>query len=92
MKLLPPDELVPRRLYLVQSRNLRYTIYDGKLGFIGIRTKFGSRFLFTEYHWDAEAYGTVSAMEDKGVDLPEGIALDEQDKELFNFLDAYEKE
>ncbi len=45
------DECKHGWLYRVHSRNLNLGVYrtDDK-GFIGIRHKFGSRFLFTEYH------------------------------------------
>ena len=51
-----------RFLYKINSRNLSYGVFDlSTNGFIGIREKFGSRYLFTEYHWDTGApYGTVS--------------------------------
>jgi hypothetical protein len=38
------------------SRNLDAGVYDAvQRGFIGIRTKFGSRFLDIEYHYDDDA-------------------------------------
>ena len=48
-------------LYKLNSRNLDYGVYDdAQKGFIGIRTKFGSRYLFTEYHWDTGSpFGTA---------------------------------
>lgn len=61
-------------LYRLRSRNLVIGVYDGR-GFIGIREKFGHKFLFMEYHWDQGApYGTVHPIEDVGV-LPEGIPV-----------------
>lgn len=53
-------------LYRLLSRNLRCGVFDGKLGFIGIRTKFSDRFLFTEYHWDVGPanYGTAMPKEE----------------------------
>lgn len=75
---IPMKECVARRLYRIVCRNLSYGIYDGKGSFIGIRTKFGSRFLDSESHWDTGApYGTVKGHEDLGVDLPEEISLKE---------------
>lgn len=39
--------------YWLKSRNLSYGVFDENTkGFVGIRTKFSNRFLFTEYHWD----------------------------------------
>jgi hypothetical protein len=51
-------------------------VWDGISGFIGVRTKFGSKFLDTELHWDAdEHYGTVSAAIEAGWDVPPEIDL-----------------
>ena len=45
-------------------------------GFIGIRTKFGLRFLDMEIHWDlSETIGTAQALEALGT-IPESISLD----------------
>jgi len=75
---IPMEECKTRRLYRIRSRNLRVGVYDGKEGFLGIRTKFGSRYVFTEYHWDqGPPHGTVKPQEDLGVDLPEEILLEE---------------
>lgn len=47
----------------------------GKTGFIGIRLKFGSKYLFTEYHWDqGPPYGTVQPKEDLGL-IPDDIDI-----------------
>lgn len=47
-------------IYEVRSRNLWAAVFDGANGFIGIREKFGGRFLDTEYHWDVgPPLGTV---------------------------------
>lgn len=71
--------LVPRGIYRVVCRNLNLAVYDGDLGFIGIREKFGSTFLFTEYAWEqGPPYGTVreEPRELLGQVLP-GIAVSE---------------
>ena len=66
-------------LYWPRSRNLRAAVYDGSGGFIGIRTKFGERYLFTEYAWDEPYHGTVRI--DPARDLictaPAGLPLTE---------------
>lgn len=82
-------ECVVGHVYKIWSRNLRYGVYDGKEGFIGIRTKFGARYLFTEYHWDqGPPFGTVKPIEDLGM-LPEGIPVQDSDnKALFEYLDS----
>lgn len=73
---VPLDECVPRRLYKLRSRNLSFGVFDGKDGFIGIRQKFNSKFLFTEYHWEqGHPHGTVFGVVDLGVDLPDDVEL-----------------
>ena len=64
-----------RYLYKIASRNLAYGVFDiTQNGFIGIREKFGSRYLFVEYHWDTgEPFGTVSPIHVLDP-LPENIA------------------
>ena len=77
-KLIPIDKCVKGRVYKIRCRNLRFGVFDGEDGFIGIRTKFSDRYLFTEYHWDQGApFGTVMATEDIGVIVPEPIAVRE---------------
>jgi hypothetical protein len=64
--------LLYRGVYRIRSRNLQYGVYDSGRpaggGFIGIRTKFGERFLATEYDQH-----TAAAAEYLGM-LPDGIA------------------
>lgn len=58
--MIPMSECVERGVYRIYSRNLLVGVYDGKGGFIGIRQKFGHRYLFTEYHWEHDPhFGTV---------------------------------
>lgn len=72
------EDCVPRRLYHVGCRNLTYAVYNGDGGFIGIRVKWKSRYLFTELHWDkCESFGTVHTAIDTGIDLPDHIELKE---------------
>lgn len=59
------------RVYKFQARNFSYGVWDGVHGFIGIREKFYSVYLFTEYHWDAG--GTVTPLEATEHLLPDGI-------------------
>lgn len=79
------DQCKDRFLYRIHSRNLEYGIYsEQKKGFIGIREKFGSKYLFTEYHWDAgEPYGTVKPQEELFI-IPEELIL----KESFGTVDS----
>lgn len=73
------ENLIKGRIYLLQCRNLSFGVWDGDKGFIGIRTKFGSRFLFTELHWDADQnFGTVAHAVDIGLDIPENIDVVER--------------
>jgi hypothetical protein len=48
------------RVYRLQSRNLACGVWNGKDGFIGVRTKFGLRFLDMEIHWGlSKTFGTA---------------------------------
>lgn len=71
MTLIPIKDCIKARLYKIKCRNMTYGVWNGENGFIGIRCKFGKRFLFTEYHWEAgPPYGTVYETVDTGIDLP----------------------
>lgn len=73
---IPISECIMGRVYKIGSRNLSYGVYDGNEGFIGIRKKFGRRYLFTEYHWDqGPPFGTVHSQADTGIDIPEDIEV-----------------
>lgn len=75
--ILPLDALVARGVYRIHSRNLVVGVYDGAIGFIGIREKFGDRFLFREYHRDhGGMFGTVLPLELLGL-LEESIPIRE---------------
>ena len=58
---IPVFDLVHRGVYEIHSRNLWLGVWDvTNKGFVGIREKMGSRYLFTEYHYDHDPYvGTV---------------------------------
>jgi len=69
-------DCIKGRVYALRCRNLGIGVWNGKDGFIGIRYKFGSRYLFTEYHWDTGApYGTVAGAKDLGIDVPDDIDI-----------------
>lgn len=74
---IPGDELQRRRIYVLLSRNLDLGVWDGEREFIGIREKFGARFLDAEDLW-TEGGGTAWAWHDTGIDVPEGILLAER--------------
>lgn len=77
MNAIPLSECLKGRVYRLHSRNLELGVFDGETGFIGIRTKFDSRYLFSEYHYDTgPPHGTASPLEDLGA-VPEGIELKE---------------
>lgn len=79
MKLPSLSKCIRGRLYLLRSRNLAVGVFNGNTGFIGIRTKFGDRYLATEYHYDTGApFGTVSEAVDMEIDVPKDIELREQ--------------
>ena len=76
-------------VYRILSRNLAFGVFQ-KDGFIGIREKFKSRYLFKEYHWDTGApYGTVKPKEEIQYC---SLIINEDSKELFEFLDSIEKQ
>jgi hypothetical protein len=92
--MIPIEDCIFGRVYKIRCRNLSYGVYDGDSGFIGIRTKFGSRYLFTEYHWDAGApFGTVRKQEDTGINVPNNINIKDHasTEELFKFLDSLQE-
>lgn len=64
-----------RFVYRIRSRNLVVGVFDGDSGFIGIREKFGSRFLFKEYVGDG---GTVSVVGPAFGRVPDRIPLRER--------------
>ena len=64
--MLPSMEaLEHRRVYRIHCRNLTLGVWHAeRKGFIGIREKFGSKYLFMEYHHDASpTFGTVNGAE-----------------------------
>ena len=70
------EQLQRGRVYRLQSRDLESGVWNGKDGFIGIRTKFGRRFLDMEIHWGlSKTFGTAQALESLGT-ISESISLD----------------
>jgi hypothetical protein len=63
-------DLKPGYLYRLNARNIRIGVWNpathgGRGSFIGIRTKFNSRFLDTELHYDADPnFGTATPTEE----------------------------
>jgi hypothetical protein len=75
---IPVAELVNGAVYSLRSRNLLAGAYRAAAGgFIGIRMKFGSRYLFEEYDYaGGPPYGTATPLAVLGV-VPEGVELRE---------------
>jgi hypothetical protein len=66
---IPIAECKRGYIYRLHSRNLAYGVFvpEDNNGFIGIRQKFDSRFLFTEYHWEnGPPHGTAKPLEEMG--------------------------
>lgn len=93
MTYLPLKDCIPGRVYRIKARNFTLGVFDGREGFIGIREKFGHRYLFTEDHWDTGApHGTVQPIEDIGIFVSSEIVLAEyadgaHNEVLFAFLE-----
>lgn len=64
--MIDKKDLKKGSIYKLRSRNLAYGVFDGDRGFIGIREKLGSEFLFREYYADGSPYGTVQPLEEVG--------------------------
>ena len=86
-------------LYKINSRNLAFGVFNEKVdGFVGIRTKFGVRYLFIEFHYETGApFGTVRPEKELELcpilDLKEGASDGEffkTNKELFDWLEEKE--
>lgn len=101
MNYIPLDQCENGYLYKIQSRNLSFGVYRQEVkGFVGIREKFGSKYLFTEYHWDTgPPLGTVHPItklekcpvEQLNEGFPEG-GLYKTNKPLFDWLQEKERE
>lgn len=79
-------------VYLIHARNFFIGLFDGKEGFIGIREKFGDKFLFKEYHWNnKDNDGTVKPIREIA-EFGEYCHECGDDMKLFDFLEKIEKE
>ncbi len=78
-KSIPLEELVNGTVYELVSRNLAVGVWvEKRLGFIGIREKFNSRYLFMEFEYNTNGrYGSAMATKDTGVAVPTEIPLKE---------------
>lgn len=60
--MIPKEDCIVGMTYEIKSRNLVVGVWTGE-GFVGIREKFDSEFLFVEYHWDdGPPFGTAHAI------------------------------
>jgi hypothetical protein len=98
------EQLVRGRVYEINARNFYMGVWTGT-AFLGIREKFGSRFLDSEFHWDnGPPHGTVHDVKDTGVSVAlewlapgdakahlEGLTSDGYAK-LFEWLDVHQEE
>jgi hypothetical protein len=106
-KRIPIEQCVNGKLYKLLARNIKIGVYKREpkhpdvatpessewFFFYGIRTKFGSRFIDAENHWDAKEFASCCPMEEIG-ELPAHIDISEArgNTELFEWLEAKEKE
>lgn len=73
---IPLSECQHGHLYRLESRNLSFGVFNKSTqGFIGIRTKFGEKYLFTEFHYEADM-GTAYPDKDFGP-IPDHIEISE---------------
>lgn len=95
---IPESDLVEGQVYEINSRNLIVGAWRPETrGFVGLREKFKSRYLFEEYHWDCgPPHGTaraVTALE--GFRFPKDVirAYDpmRKNKRILSTLDALDK-
>jgi len=58
--MIPKNRLIVNEIYECDARNFTYGIWNGE-AFDYLRTKFGTKFWDTEYHWDdGPPHGTVT--------------------------------
>lgn len=76
-QMIPLGECKDRVVYELDSNNLVLGVFvAGVCGFIGIRKKFGTRSLSTEYHYEMGALGTAFPLREICV-LPEDLVCKE---------------
>jgi hypothetical protein len=77
--MIPLTECKDRAVYRLRSRSLDFGVFVAATkGFIGIREKFGNKYLFTEYHYDTgPPIGTAKPLELLDFELDPRIQLKE---------------
>lgn len=89
---LKKSELEIRKIYKLNSRNLLIGVWNG-FKFVGIRKKFDSEYLDSEYHWDEtgatpydknpnQSYGTAKPTKKLEILLPKEIKANESSKTI----------
>lgn len=68
-------DCVEGHVYRVDARNFSVAVCAGVGVFIGIRTKFGNRYLDVEYGDSGPFFNTVRVIEDMGIVVPQEISL-----------------
>lgn len=92
MPYLPREQCKHGYLYRLASRNLPIGVWNAATrGFVGVRLKFGRRYLFEEYHWDEPEFATARPLEVLEP-LPADIDVNEDagNAQLFDWLKAAE--
>jgi hypothetical protein len=80
MEKIPFEQLVVGNIYRVRARNLSFGVFDGQ-SFLGIREKFGSRYLDREFYKDGTGMGGTASPTELLGRVPEGIPLTREDVE-----------
>jgi len=91
---LKMDELKNGYLYKIIARNAAYGIWKADTrGFIISRIKFGSNYIFEEYHYDCEAFATAQPLEEieKSPFDTENFVYDNE-KAVLDYLNKFEKD
>lgn len=93
MSYISLNDCIDGHVYRIRARNGGFGIFKrgsgdkfmpGNNSFTLSRWKFGSNYLFDEYHWDmGEPFGTVKPLEDLG-SVPEF----KDDDEVLNYLNS----
>ena len=87
------NDLEHGRIYRIQSRNLLVGAWNSRTqGFIGVREKFGSLYLFEEYHSETgPPHGTARPIHPLGEEVVPEAELHEDSAFLFDLLRRLEE-
>ena len=88
--MISKKDCVVGTVYRLRSRNLNVGVFTGR-GFIGIREKFGDKYLFQEFHHeDGPPFGTVNPIAEIAR-VSDDTPLTTESEGLFNVLMDLEK-